>query len=148
MTQPIWFKPIDLAALKRLHVDTMDGHLGVEITDFGPDWLAGRMPVGPRTLQPMGIVHGGASAVLAETLGSVAASEVVNPDEFFCVGQEINANHLRSARDGHVHGVARPFHIGRTSQVWGIELRNDAGQMTCVARLTMAVRRKARAPEE
>jgi 1,4-dihydroxy-2-naphthoyl-CoA hydrolase len=142
MTQPIWFKPIDLAALKRVHANDMNGHLGVEITDSGPDWLAGRMPVDHRTRQPMGILHGGASVVLAETLGSVAANQVVDPALFFCVGQEVNANHIRSAREGHVHGVTRPFHLGRTSQVWSIELRNDAGDLTCIARLTMAVIRR------
>ena len=142
MTAPIWFKPIDLEALRRVHADDMNGHMGIEITEAGPDWLAGLMPVDHRTRQPMGILHGGASVVLAETLGSVAANLVVDPALFYCVGQEVNANHLRSPRDGFVRGVARPFHLGRSSQVWGIELRNERGDLTCVSRLTMAVLRR------
>src|SRR5580693_4163350 len=106
MTAPIWFKPIDLDALRRVHADDMNGHMGIEITEAGPDWLAGTMPVDHRTRQPMGILHGGASVVLAETLGSVAANLVVDPALSYCVGQEVNANHLRSPRDGFVRGVA------------------------------------------
>jgi 1,4-dihydroxy-2-naphthoyl-CoA hydrolase len=139
MTQPIWFAGVDLPALSRLHADDINGHLGIEITGFGPDWLEGRMPVDARTRQPYGILHGGASVVLAETLASVSASLCVDPQAFVCVGQEVNANHLRSVTTGWVTGVAKPFHIGRNSQVWGVELRDDQGRATCVARLTLAV---------
>ncbi len=139
MTQPIWFQPVDVADLNARNAGGINGHLGIEITDIGPDWIKGTMPVDHRTIQPMGIVHGGASVVLAETLASVAANLVVDRQRQFCVGQEVNANHIRSVRSGTVTGVARPFHLGRTSQIWGIELSNDAGERTCVARLTIAV---------
>jgi len=139
MTPSIWYAEVDLEALNALHADNMDGHLGIEMTASGPDWLEGRMPVDARTRQPMGILHGGASVVLAESLGSVAANLCVDSERFFCVGQDINANHLRSVSEGFVTGVARPFHLGRTSQVWGIEITDAEGRPTCVARLTIAV---------
>ena len=139
MTHPIWFQPVNVADLNARHAGDINGHLGIEITDIGPDWIKGTLPVDHRTIQPMGIVHGGASVVLAETLASVAANLVVDRQRQVCVGQEVNANHIRSVRKGTVTGVARPFHLGRTSQIWGIELSNDAGERTCVARLTIAV---------
>lgn len=139
MSSPIWFADIDLAALNARHASDINGHLGIEMTGCGPDWLEGRMPVDGRTRQPMGILHGGASVVLAETLASVAANLCVDPAAFFCVGQEVNANHLRSVSAGFVTGVTRPFHLGRTSQVWSIEIRDEQGRLTCVSRLTMAV---------
>jgi 1,4-dihydroxy-2-naphthoyl-CoA hydrolase len=139
MSGTIWFAGVDLDALNTRHAGDINGHLGIEMTAFGPDWLEGRMPVDARTRQPMGILHGGASVVLAETLASVAANLCVDRDRAYCVGQEVNANHLRSASEGYVTGVVRPFHLGRTSQVWGIEIRDDQGRPTCVARLTIAV---------
>ena len=139
MTEPIWFSGVDLDALNEGHAEDINGHLGIEITAFGPDWLEGRMPVDHRTRQPMGILHGGASVVLAETLGSVAANLCVDRATSFCVGQEVNANHLRSVTTGFVTGLARPMHLGRTSQVWGIEIKDEVGRPTCVSRLTMAV---------
>jgi 1,4-dihydroxy-2-naphthoyl-CoA hydrolase len=139
MTEPIWFAGVDLAALNALHAADINGHLGVEMTAYGSDWLEGRMPVDARTRQPMGILHGGASVVLAESLASAAANLCVDPEKLFCVGQEVNANHLRSVREGFVTGVARPFHLGKTSQVWGIEIKDAEGRPTCVARLTIAV---------
>jgi len=139
MAKDIWFSAVDLDALNTLHAGDINGHLGVEITRFGPDWLEGRMPVDARTRQPMGIIHGGASVVLAETLASAAANLCVDPAKAYCVGQEVNANHLRAVRNGHVTGVTKPFHLGRTSQVWGIEIKDAEGRTTCVARLTMAV---------
>ena len=139
MSEPIWFAGVDLEALNIRHARDINGCLGIEITAYGPDWLEGRMPVDARTRQPMGILHGGASVVLAETLASVAANLCVDRDKAYCVGQEVNANHLRSTSDGYVTGVAKPFHLGRTSQVWGIEIRDDQGRPTCVARLTIAV---------
>lgn len=139
MAKPIWFEDLDLQVLNTRHADDINGYLGIEMTAIGPDWLEGRMPVDRRTRQPMGILHGGASVVLAETLASAAANFCVDREKFYCVGQEVNANHLRSAADGFVVGVARPFHLGRTSQVWGIEIKDDVGRPTCVARLTIAV---------
>lgn len=139
MADAIWFDGVDLAALNALHADDINGHLGVEMTGYGPDWLEGQMPVDAHTRQPYGVLHGGASVVLAETLASAAAGLCVDPDRFVCFGQEVNANHLRGVTDGYVTGVARPFHLGRTSQVWGVELRDDQGRATCVARLTIAV---------
>ncbi len=139
MSEPIWHHPPDIAALKRVHANDMNGHIGAEITEAGPDWLRGTMPVDHRTIQPAGVLHGGASVVLAETLGSVAAQHCVDPEAFIVMGQEVNANHLRAVRSGLVTGTAKAIHVGRTSQVWGIEIRNEAGQLTCIARLTVAV---------
>jgi uncharacterized protein (TIGR00369 family) len=139
MTKPIWFADVNLEALNALHARDLNGHLGIEMIGSGPDWLEGRMPVDARTRQPMGILHGGASVVLAESLASAAANLCVDGEKFVCVGQEVNANHLRSVREGFVTGVARPFHLGKTSQVWGIEIRDAQGRPTCVTRLTIAV---------
>ena len=136
---PIWHGNVDLAALNARHADDINGHLGIEMISYDANSLAGRMPVDRRTTQPMGILHGGASVVLAETLGSAAANLAVDPDRYFCVGQEVNANHIRSVHSGYVTGTARALHLGRSTHVWGIELRNDEGDLTCVARLTIAV---------
>ena len=113
--------------------------LGIEITDFGPEYFCGKMPVDHRTVQPYGLLHGGASAVLAESLGSIAGGMQVNRDTQSVVGVEINCNHLRSARDGWVYGKATPVKIGRKIQVWNIEIKNDDGKMVAVSRLTLAV---------
>ena len=114
-------------------------HLGIAFTEWGDDFLRGTMPVAPFTRQPMGYLHGGASLVLAETLGSVAANFVVDRSKQRCLGQEINANHLRPVPDGIVTGTARPFHLGARSQVWSIEIRDPAERLVCISRLTMAV---------
>ena len=113
--------------------------LGIEITDFGPEYFCGKMPVDHRTVQPYGLLHGGASAVLAESLGSIAGGMQINRDTQTVVGVEINCNHLRSARDGWVYGKATPVKIGRKIQVWNIEIKNDDGKMVAVSRLTLAV---------
>ncbi len=139
MAKSIWVERPSLAGLKALHVGTAVAHLGIEFLDVGDDWLSARLPVDERTVQPYRIVHGGASVLLAETLGSCGAVYCIDQARFICVGQEINANHVRAARSGWVTGTARPFHLGRSSQVWGIELADDAGRLTCVARLTVAV---------
>ncbi|MBS0432388.1 MAG: hotdog fold thioesterase [Proteobacteria bacterium] len=112
--------------------------IGIRITEIGDDFVRGTMPVDARTHQPYGILHGGASVALAETLGSTAAM-LCCEDGVGTVGLEINANHLRAVRDGVVTGTARPLHIGRSTQVWEIRIENEAGQLTCVSRLTMAV---------
>jgi 1,4-dihydroxy-2-naphthoyl-CoA hydrolase len=135
----IWFTRPDLAELNRIHVGTAIAALGIRITAVGDDFLAGTMPVDARTRQPAGLLHGGASVLLAETLGSAAAIACVDPATQYCVGLEVNANHVRGVRDGIVTGVARPLHIGRSSHVWGIEVRTTDDHLVCVARLTAAV---------
>jgi 1,4-dihydroxy-2-naphthoyl-CoA hydrolase len=135
----IWAERPVMEKLHAMHLGTAVAHLGIEFTGIGDDWLTARMPVDARTVQPYRIVHGGANVLLAETIGSCAAVHCIDRSRFICVGQEINANHVRSARAGWVTGTARPFHLGRSSQVWGIEIRDDAGRLTCVARLTIAV---------
>jgi len=114
-------------------------HLGIQLVEIGPDFLRATMPVDSRHHQPMGILHGGASVALAETVGSYAAGLCVNPATHICVGQEINANHLRPVRSGRLTATARPFHLGSRSHVWHIEIRDDDGKLVCVSRLTMAV---------
>ncbi len=135
----IWFRPYTLDELQRLNTGSLAGHLDIRFTEIGPDYLRGTMPVDERTRQPFGLLHGGASVSLAETLGSVAANCCVDGPKFYCVGQEINANHLRSARSGQVTGTARPIHLGNRSQVWDIRIEDEQGRLTCVSRLTMSV---------
>ena len=113
--------------------------LGIQITDFGPEYFCGKMPVDHRTVQPYGLLHGGASAVLAESLGSIAGGMKVNRDTQTVVGVEINCNHLRSARDGWVYGKATPVKIGRKIHVWNIEIKNEDDKLVAVSRLTLAV---------
>ncbi len=127
----------------------MGHHLGIEFTEVGTDYLCAKMPVDERTKQPMGLLHGGASVVLAETLGSVAANCCVNIKTHFCVGLDINANHIRSATSGYVYGKTTPVHIGGTTQVWEIRITNEKGSLVCISRITMAVlaRTKAFTPE-
>lgn len=112
--------------------------LGIRVTEVGPDYLRGTMPVDARTFQPYGLLHGGASVLLAETLGSSAGTLCCGPDEM-CVGVEINANHLVAVRGGHVTGTARPLHVGRRTQVWEIRIEDDTGRLACISRLTLAV---------
>lgn len=132
--------PVDLDALNALSAGNLVGHLGIVITEAGEDWLRGTMPVEPRTHQPFGLLHGGASVVLAESLGSLAGGlSVIDPERFGVVGLEINANHIRGERTGMVTGTARAVHIGRTTQVWDIRIENDRGKPVCVSRLTLAV---------
>ncbi|MDQ7757862.1 hotdog fold thioesterase [Xanthomonas sontii] len=131
-------EPADLAVLNADCRDTLIAHLGIVFTEAGPDWLRATMPVDARTRQPYGLLHGGASVVLSETLGSTAGNLCVEPGRI-CVGLEINANHLRAARSGTVTGTARPLHVGRTTQVWEIHIEDAAGKPVCVSRLTLAV---------
>ena len=119
--------------------NTLAEYLGIRFTEIGSDYLRATLPVNSHTHQPMGILHGGASVALAETIGSVAANLCVDLEKYVCVGQEINANHLRPASSGLVTGTARPFHIGGRSHVWGIEIRDQQDKLVCVSRLTMAV---------
>ena len=134
----IWQKPVSVAVLNANNAQTAVEHLGIEITEVGDDYLVGRVPVDARTKQPFGLLHGGVSVVLAETLGSVGAYHA-SPEGHMAVGLDINANHLRAARSGWVTGTARPVHLGRTTHVWQIDMVNDAGELTCVSRITMAV---------
>jgi len=133
----IWKKPITLAQLNSGGPNAVT-HLGIEITEIGDDFLRGRVPVDDRTKQPFGLLHGGVSVVLAESLGSMGAFYAA-PEGWTAVGLDINANHLRAAREGWVTGTARPVHIGRTTQVWQIDMANEAGELTCVSRITMAM---------
>ena len=134
----IWKRPVSIEHLTAIHVDTAVATLGIEFLEVGDDFIKGRVPVDIRTRQPYGILHGGVSVVLAETLGSSAAVGAAPPG-FRCVGLDINANHIKGATSGWVTGIARPVHIGRTTQVWQIDMTNDAGELTCVSRITMAV---------
>jgi 1,4-dihydroxy-2-naphthoyl-CoA hydrolase len=117
---------------------SMPGYLGIQITEIGPDYLRATMPVNEHTHQPYGVLHGGASVALAETVGSMASMLCVEP-QFMCLGQDINANHLRSVTSGLVTATARPFHLGSRSHVWHIEIRDERDRLVCVSRLTMAV---------
>jgi len=131
-----------LQKLNDFQKNTITEVLGIEITDFGPDYFCGKMPVDHRTVQPYGLLHGGASAVLAETLGSIAGGMQVNLETQSVVGVEINCNHLRSARDGWVYGKATPVKIGRKIHVWNIEIKNEDDKLVAVSRLTLAVIKK------
>jgi 1,4-dihydroxy-2-naphthoyl-CoA hydrolase len=135
----IWKKQPSIQQLHEWNVNTAAARLGIEFTEIGDDWLTARMPVDSRTVQPFGILHGGASVLLAETIGSCAANYCVDEDKAYCVGLDINANHMRAATQGWVTGTARPYHIGRSTQVWEIRIVDDAGRMVCISRLTMAV---------
>ena len=135
----IWFHELSDDLLGQLG-GGMERHIGIKFTEFGPDFIRGTMPVDERTKQPYGLLHGGANVVLAETLGSVGASLTIDRSKFFSVGVEVNANHLRSATKGEVTGTARPIHMGRSLHVWGIEIVNDDNKLTCICRLTVAIR--------
>jgi 1,4-dihydroxy-2-naphthoyl-CoA hydrolase len=135
----IWSIEPTLEGLNLSFDQTMVAHLGIEFTGFGDDFVQARMPVDHRTVQPAGILHGGASVALAETLGSMAASLCIDPVRKFCVGLEINANHVRSMRSGWVIGTARPIHIGNSTHIWEIRITDEADRLVCIARLTMAV---------
>jgi 1,4-dihydroxy-2-naphthoyl-CoA hydrolase len=136
---PIWHNAPTLDELNADRETTLAGHLDIWVTEIGPDFLRATMPVDARTHQPYGLLHGGASVALAETVGSLAATMCVDRNRFRCVGQEINANHLRPARTGRVTATARPIHRGGRSQVWGIEIVDAAGRLVCISRITIAV---------
>jgi len=139
----IWFKKdLSVSDLAPLGKNTLGEHIGIEWAEVGPDYIKATMPVDHRTRQPYGLLHGGASVALAETLGSVAAAMVVDHSRFYCVGLEINANHIRSARDGFVTGITRPVHIGGTTQVWDIKIYDMQEKLLCISRITVAVLRR------
>ncbi|RBL89218.1 hotdog fold thioesterase [Chitinophaga flava] len=136
----IWHSlDVSLDTLNEIGETTMASHLGMEFTEIGPDYLKGMMPVDHRTKQPYGLLHGGASVALAETVGSMASALIINPEKQICVGMEISANHLRSVTEGYVHACAKPLHIGATSHVWDIRITDDQHKLVCVSRLTMAI---------
>ncbi len=134
----IWNKSLSVAELTAVHVNTAVARLGIEFLEVGDDFIRARVPVDHRTQQPYGLLHGGVSVMLAETLGSCGAA-FSNPDGHRAVGLDINANHIKGTTSGWVTGVARPVHLGRTTQVWQIDMHNDAGELTCVSRITMAI---------
>jgi len=134
----IWKKEFKIEDINNFKNDTIVGHLGIEFLEKGDDFLRATMPVDKKTMQPMGILHGGASVVLAETLGS-SASYMTMDDAHYSVGLEVKANHLKSISKGLVTGTARPVHLGRTTQVWDISIENENAELICISRLTMAV---------
>lgn len=136
---PIWKTQATLESIADNAKDTMVTHLGIEFLELGPDYLRARMPVDRRTHQPFGLLHGGASAALAETLGSIGANLCLERPDQAGVGLEINANHIRSVRSGWVYGTARPQHIGGSTQVWEIRIEDEEQRLVCISRLTMAI---------
>jgi 1,4-dihydroxy-2-naphthoyl-CoA hydrolase len=141
----IWHRSntsMTIEALQSLGNNTMGSHLGMEFTEIGENFLKARMPVDERTRQPYGLLHGGASAALAETLGSVASAYVIDREKYICVGLEINANHVRGAKQGYVYGTATPLHLGKTTHVWDIRIVDEREKLVCVSRLTVAILKK------
>jgi len=134
----LWKRPLTVEILNAVHVDSAAAHLGIEFLEVGDDFICARVPVDSRTRQPLGLLHGGVSVLLAETLGSCGAAFSAPPG-YRAVGLDINANHLRGVTSGWVTGTCRPVHVGRTTQVWQIELTNEAGELTCISRITMAI---------
>ena len=139
----IWHATPTLEDLNARGMNTAVAHMGIEVTEIGDDFLSGTMPVDERSRQPLGLLHGGCSVLLAESLGSIAANCCVDTEQAYCVGMEVNANHLRSVKAGVVTGIARALHLGRSSQVWEIKIYNQASKLICISRLTVAVVRKA-----
>jgi 1,4-dihydroxy-2-naphthoyl-CoA hydrolase len=139
----IWFREYTLEEINRRGIQTMVDFLDIEFTEIGPDFLIAKMPVTDKVKQPIGIVHGGANVVLAETIASTAANLVVNIADYYCVGLEINTNHIRSVREGIVWGTARPFHLGKSTQVWHIELKDEQDRITAISRMTASVLKRS-----
>ena len=135
----LWFKKYDIQDWADRSKNTIHDSLGIEILEVGDDFISGRMPIDKRTFQPMGILHGGASVVLAESLGSIASAMVVDPHKYYVVGQVVNANHVRPGIKGYATGVAKMVHLGSRSHIWEILITNDEQKLLCTVRLTMAV---------
>lgn len=139
----IWFnKNLSLEDLLPMGKGSLGEHLGMEWVELGNDFLKMRMPVDARTRQPYGLLHGGASVALSETVGSVASALIVDHERFFCVGLEINANHLRAVREGYVTAVARPLHLGGQTHVWDVRIYDEKEKLICISRLTVAIQRR------
>lgn len=134
----IWTRPLTIDILQREHVETAPERLGLEFQEVGDDFIRARVPVDARTRQPLGLLHGGVSVLLAETLGSCGAAFSV-PEDRYVVGLDINANHIRGVRSGWVGGITRPLHRGRSTHVWQIDISDEDGRLVCVSRLTLAV---------
>jgi 1,4-dihydroxy-2-naphthoyl-CoA hydrolase len=140
---PIWFdKSLSLPGMVPLGPNTMGEHLGMEWVEVGDDFLKMKMPVDERTQQPYGLLHGGASCALAETIGSIASHYVIDTSKFICVGLEINANHVRSAKDGYITATCTPLHIGTSTHVWDIKIHDEKAKLVCISRLTVAILKK------
>lgn len=135
----IWFDSFSMPAVRDHSQNTLVSHLGIEFLEAGDDYVTARMPVDERTRQPAGVLHGGASVVLAETLASWAATFCVDPAKNHCVGLEINANHVRAVKSGWIIGTARPVHLGRSTQVWEVRIQDEQNKLVCISRITMAV---------
>ncbi len=135
----IWFTEATLEQMNQLTTDTIVERIGIEFTEIGHDYLTARMPVDNRTVQPARILHGGASVVLAETLGSVAAYLCIDPEKQMAVGLDINANHIRSVREGHVIGKVTPLHLGASTHIWQIKIHDERERLVCVSRITMVI---------
>lgn len=140
----IWFKQnLSLADFEGMGTNTIAEVIGLRFSEVGDNYIKATMPVDHRTHQPYGLLHGGASCVLAETLGSVASAMIINPEKFICVGLEINANHIRSVRRGVVTGVVTPIHIGASTHVWDIKIYDEHEKLVCISRLTVAILKKS-----
>lgn len=136
----IWHNPlVQVSQLQALGDNTMGSHIGIEFTEIGENFLKASMPVDHRTRQPYGMLHGGASVALAETMGSLASALVIDHEQWYCVGLEISANHIRSAREGFVYGTVTPLHLGASTHVWDIKIHDAQEKLVCVSRLTMAI---------
>lgn len=135
----IWKREVSISLAQQRCKDTMVDYLGVEFTEVGEDYMVAKMPVDHRTKQPIGIMHGGASCFLAETVASTAANYCVDITKQYCVGLDINTNHIRSVTEGYVYATARPYHLGRSTQVWSIEIKDENKHLISINRLTMAV---------
>ncbi len=138
--QRIWFREYQLHEIQQQpDANNVGSLLGIEFIEIGPDYLVGKMPVDDRHRQPAGLLHGGVSVVLAETLGSIASYLCIDTSQYTCVGLEVNANHLAPVKGGHVRAVCSPIRVGRTTHVWDIRISNDAGKLSCVSRLTVSI---------
>jgi len=135
----MFIKGVTIEAVNKMCENTLVDHLGIEVIELGEDYLVAKMPVDQRTHQPMGLLHGGASVVLAETIGSLAASLSVNQKLQHCVGLEVNANHVKSVSTGYVYGRTKSIHLGKRTQIWEINVTNEEDELICISRLTMAV---------
>jgi len=138
----LWKQHWNLDKLHEVHKNTMQEYIGIEFLEIGDDFLRARMPVDHRTVQPLGLLHGGASVTLAESLGSLASLMTIDMDKNAVVGLEINANHIKASREGFVYGITRPIHLGRSTHVWEIKIYNEANQLTCISRITNAILEK------
>ncbi|HYV94764.1 MAG TPA: hotdog fold thioesterase [Chitinophagales bacterium] len=138
----LWKQNWTLEKLHEAHKNTMQEYIGIEFLEIGDDFLRARMPVDHRTVQPMGLLHGGASVVLAESLGSLASLMIIDMEKNAVVGLEINANHIKASREGFVYGITKPVHIGRSTHVWEIKIYNEQNQLTCISRITNAILEK------